>query len=429
MPGRKSPFGFKVSTGVDDLYMFATSDVQRKEWVDAIVAAVNSNPGANVVKKIPGESRLDELKRRIEEQKQTVANKRMLRLAEREKVSAAAKKMELALCSEENAESLTLARLLAECKIAEDAVRLTELKNLEKALEAKKSFAKTAEENAAHAAELQKYKAEWAKLTAKAVQFAEDHANLEKEYNAAKSAADDAMDTADAADVNALKLRTHAIGLSHKEAQCKIEYETAAMLATALWTQDFKEEIEKKLNAMPAPAKPRPVIQGEKRTEFAAQRHSTSFMNILSNLNLPDELDLEKPKKVDKKLGSDKNFYERYIWINDDTGCFHWSKSAKPGATSKFIHIKTCIKTVLLCRPPKGSAWIGFSLQFFNTIDSEAFQNARGVGAKDEGIDVKVEGEDSTAYTEAICKRIIEIIKAPADGLALTPNKPSSAKL
>jgi len=293
----------------------------------------------------------------------------------------------------------------------------------------KKSVAKTAEEIAAHAAELQSFKAEWAKLTAKAVQFSEEYAGLETAYNAAKKAADDAMDTADAADANALKLRTHAIGLSHKEAQCKIEYETAAMLANALWTQDFKEEIDKKLSALPAPVKPRPVIQGEKRTEFASQRHSTSFMNILSNLNLPDELDLEKPKKVDKKLGSDHNFYERYIWINDDTGCFHWAKSAKPGASSKSIHIKTCIKTVLLCRPPKGSAWIGFSLQFFGTIDSDAFQNARGVGAKDEGIDVKVEGEDATAYTEAICKRIIEIIKAPADGLAVTPGKQSSVKL
>lgn len=433
MPGKKSPFGFKVSTGVDDLYLFASSDQERSEWIAAIISALGSAPATTAgvstnytrpattptaptpsSSEVPvsSETRLEELNRRISEQERRVTNRRAARAAQREKERSAAVAQDLSMFAEENKEMMSLARVLAESKVNEDVVRHADLKRREKSVSTAKeklgAHSKPEERTQVETDE-ESFKEEWNSLCAKAVELANKHADDEYAYNDAKRLAQRALEDAEVFEERAQKKRQEATALATAEAKAKVAYETSAMLVNAQWTQDFQDQIQKSLSA-----KSRPLpASSPRREEYAKQGHSSSFVNIMSgDVDGEDaDFDCEVRRKVDKKLGTDHNFYERYIWINDDTGCFHWSKSAKEGSSSKNVHIKTCVKTVVLRRPPKGNAWMGFTLQFFPKLDTGALANARGVSVKDGTIDIKVTGEDATRYVECMCRKVIGIIK------------------
>jgi hypothetical protein len=435
MPGKKSPFGFKLSTGVDDLYIFASSDEDRAEWIEAIVGALaNTSDSAKVVSpthhserprsaaKTPphghSESRLVDLAHRIIDQNASTSDKRLRRAADRENARIAATKKEATLVAEENAEALSLAKLLADVKISEDTVRLTDLKKAKKKVEALIAAlgpASTPAVKAVADGEAESFAAEWSKLGSKAAEFAEKHADAEHAHAVAAAKAKKAADAADAAEERARKLRAEATQLGYDAAAAKLGLDAAGMLANALWTREFRAEIEEKMSKRSPPP---PVSSATAPSSPAAPTRrgmgqpSSSFMKIIAGTDDDDcAIDVERRRKVDKKLGSDTSFNERYIWINEETGCFHWSKSDRAGNSSKFVHIKTCCKTVLLCRPPKGASWIGFSLQFKPDLDSSAFAGAKGVSSKSECIDVKVVGDDATQYVETICRKIIAIIR------------------
>ena len=420
VPGKKSPYTFKMSTGLEDLYMFAKSDLERTEWMDAIVHAVNAviaNTHTSLPVR-PGETTIESLIRRVDSHKAIVGQKRKTRATERDYFLSMAQKKEMNLCSEENAETLNLSRQLAGLKVTEYTASLEKLKAIETRLvDKKKSLESEGNPNenevSINTAEIAKFNIDIQSLSDTAVACADDHASCEIRYTAARSASQAATEAAEAAETEAARLREEADRLVAKEQQCKIDYEVSAMLATAPWTAEFKEAIDIKLNTRAQRGK------ADRRLEFAKNKgRSSSFINIVNaGHKVSSLIDLEKAHKVEKKMGTDHNFYDRYIWVNDDTGCFHWSKHSNVNASSKSIHIKTCIKTVLLCRPPKGSAWIGFSLNFFSSLDSSSFPNARGISAKDECIDIKVVGEDATEYVEAMCKRIIDIIKASNENI------------
>jgi len=427
MPGKKSPFGFKLSTGVDDLYIFGSSDEDRAEWVEAIVAALAGtsvhvvSPKAQTRKTSPtpsaGESRLVYLARQIVEQNSNTSDKRKRRATDRENARVVAAKQEAGLVVDEMAEALGLAKLLADLKISEDAVRLVELRKTEKKITALKAAlgpASTAAEKAVCTAEQESFEAEWAKLGSKAAEFAEKHADVEHMLAVVSAKKTRVLGAAEAAEEKARKLRAEATQLGYDEAAAKVAVEAAAMLAKAPWTGEFRDEINRKM----ASRKPPPPVEtssGVSSPKRGLDQRSSSFMKIVSGtVDDDDSIDVERRRKVDKKLGCDTAFNERYIWINEETGCFHWSKSDRAGNPSKSFHIKSCCKTVLLCRPPKGAAWIGFSLQFKPDLDSSAFALAKGVSSKSECVDVKVLGEDATLYVETMCRKIIEIVRPKA---------------
>lgn len=400
MPGKKSPFGFKLTTGADDLYMFASSEEERKEWVEAIAGAlanapIVANSATNaIINSTTSENRLETLKRKIEEQKSLKIERREYRLQVALKKAETARIEEMNACAAEDAETVGLSKLYAECKIDEDTTRYNEVKVNEKALAEMKLQLDATPNPAMHArydAESSTYKSDWQRLSQRAVQIAAEHAAAERAYKFAKLRSEAAREAADEAEEKAKKLRATVNDLAIKEAACKSDYEMTALLVAAPWTSEFQEEMKNTTS----------VSKFDKRENFTS-------ITSTRNLNL---IDLESRRMVEKKLGTENNFYDRYIWINEDTGCFHWAKSKKVGSPSKMIHIKTVAKTIKLCRPPNGSTWIGFSIEFNDDLDSAAFAGARGVRSKDECIDVKVSGKDAVKYVEALCRRVLEYIK------------------
>lgn len=457
MPGKKSPFGFKLSTGVDDLYIFASSDEDRAGWIDAIVAALaseevpastpargvsatsraspikgskNHSGGASSTQPAPGETRLEHLARRIKDQTASTSDKRLRRAADRENARLSAQQHEAALLAEETAEAAGLVKLLADLKISEDTVRLAELKKTEKklaALTAALDSESTPADRAVCSAEQENFTAEWAKLGAKAAEFAEQRADAEHAVAVASALAVRALTLADAAEAKALRLRAESTQLVYAEAEAKLKADSAILLASAPWTNDFRAEIDEKMSKrapLPPVPSPIPASKGTGTTGSAAsgtsgptaarggmEKRSTSFMKIVSGSDDDAGIDVERRRRVEKKLCDEEKFKERFIWINEETGCLHWSKSDRAGQPSKSINIKACCKTVVLCRPPKGASWIGFTVEFKPDLDSKEFMNAKGASSKSRGIDVKVHGEDATQYVETVCRKIINILR------------------
>lgn len=117
---------------------------------------------------------------------------------------------------------------------------------------------------------------------------------------------------------------------------------------------------------------------------------------------------VHNPHAAQKKIDSESKYADRFVWIEHDTDCFHWAKTATEGPTSKNIDIKVHIAR---CQAGNLSdSEPNFSLILKEGSDAPGFSKGLMGSVKAGRIDVILKGSENTALVAEFVAAINAII-------------------